>query len=157
MSAKKPAMPNMLATNDKARFDYEILETLEAGLVLTGQEVKSAKSGQMKLKGAHVAFTGDEAWLLGSHIPKYLKAGRLDGYDPERSRKLLLKRQEIARLRGKSDEEGMTVVPLKCYLKRGRIKVELGVGRGKKKHDKRETIKKRDVERDIRRAMRLKG
>lgn len=156
MTKKGPLNKSTLARNDKAKYDFEVLDTVEAGLVLTGQEVKSAKSGQMKLKGAHVAFTGGEAWLLGSHIPKYLKAGRLDDYDPERSRKLLLKRKQLAHLRGKAEEKGLTVAPIRVYLVRGRIKVELGVMRGRKKHEKREVIKKRDLDRQAREAMKMR-
>ncbi|HTK59824.1 MAG TPA: SsrA-binding protein SmpB, partial [Candidatus Baltobacteraceae bacterium] len=136
-------MDDLLAANDRARYDYEILDKYEAGLVLTGQETKSAKTGHMKLKGAHVAFTRGEAMLLGSHIAKYPKAGPLPDYDPERSRKLLLHKRELERLRGKREEEGLTIVPLRAYMKAGRIKLEIAVARGKKQFEKRETIKKR--------------
>lgn len=145
-----------LASNSRATYDYDILDEYEAGLVLTGQEVKSAKNGQMKLKGAHVVFRGGEAWLLGSHIPKYSKAGPLPDYDPERSRKLLLRRKELRHLRGKAEEKGLTIVPLRAYLKRGRIKVAVGVGRGKRRYEKREAIKKRDLDREMRGRMKLR-
>jgi len=143
-------MSAVIATNERARYDYEILDTVEAGLVLTGQEAKSAKTGGMKLKGAHVVFHGGEAFLLNSHISKYPKAGKLEEYDAERSRKLLLRKPELARLRGKTEEEGLTIVPIRAYLKRGRVKVEIAVARGKKQYEKREAIKKRDAERQMR-------
>lgn len=139
-----------IASNDRARYDYSILDTHEAGLVLSGQEVKSAKTGHMKLRGAHVAFHRGEAFLLGSHIAKYPKAGPLPEYDPERSRKLLLRKPELAKLRGKLEEDGLTIVPIRAYLKAGRIKIEIGVARGKKQFEKRESIKKRELDREIR-------
>lgn len=149
-------MSNILASNDKARYDYELLEKVEAGLVLSGQEVKSAKTGHMKLKGAHVAFTRGEAMLLGAHIACYPKAGPLPDYDPDRSRKLLLHKKEVNRLRGKREEDGLTIVPIRAYIKGGRIKVELAVARGKKQYEKRETIKKRDLEREARGRMKIR-
>lgn len=149
-------MSDVIASNDRARHDYEILDTVEAGLVLTGQEVKSAKTGHMKLKGAHVAFAGGEAWLLGSHIAKYPKAGPLPDYDPERSRKLLLHKKQLDTLRGKREEEGLTVVPLRAYMRDGRIKLEVAVARGKKQYEKRETIKKRELDREARGRMRVR-
>lgn len=148
------------ATNDKARFNYEILETLEAGVVLTGQEVKSVKRGSASIKGAYVkilggrtAKSGMEAWLLGATIPPYQAGNVATGYDPQRSRKLLLKRNEIKYLVGKSQERGLTLVPIKLYNKNGLVKLEIGVGRGKKKADKREKITKREVQRKIERAI----
>ncbi len=129
-----------LATNKKALFDYEILEKMEAGLVLTGQEVKSAKLGQMSLKGAFVTFHGDEAMLTNAHLAKYKPAGLLPHYDPERSRKLLLKKREIQYLRGKSEERGLTIIPLRVYINNHLIKVEIAVGRGRHKYDKREVL-----------------
>lgn len=149
-------MSSILAANDRARYDYELLESLEAGLALTGQETKSAKNGHLKLKGAHVAFTQGEAWLLGAHIAKYPKAGPLPGYDPERSRKLLLHKRELDRLRGKREEEGLTIVPIRAYMKGGRIKLEIAVARGKKQYEKRETIKKRDLDRQVRGALKMR-
>ena len=141
---------SVIASNDRARYDYAILDTHEAGLVLSGQEVKSAKTGHMKLRGAHVAFHRGEAFLLNSHIAKYPKAGPLPEYDPERSRKLLLRKPELAKLRGKLDEEGLTIVPIRAYLKKGRIKIEIAVARGKKQYEKRESIKKRELDREVR-------
>lgn len=145
-----------LASNDRARYDYELLEKLEAGLVLTGQETKSAKTGHLKLKGAHVAFTRGEAMLIGAHIARYPKAGPLPDYDPERSRKLLLHKRQLDRLRGKREEEGLTIVPLRAYMVGGRIKIEIAVARGKKQYEKRESIKKRDIDRQIRSALKMR-
>lgn len=149
-------MSDALATNDRARYDFEILDRIEAGLALSGQEVKSAKTGHMKLKGAHVAFTRGEAVLVGARIAAFPKAGPLPDYDPERSRTLLLHRKEIDRLRGKREEDGLTVVPLRAYMKAGRIKVELAVARGKKLFEKREAIKKRDLDREVRSALKMR-
>ena len=149
-------MSDILATNDKARYDYEILDRLEAGLVLSGQEVKSAKTGHMKLKGAHVTFHRGEAMLTGAHIARYPKAGPLPDYDPERSRKLLLHKKEISRLRGKREVDGLTIVPLRAYMVGGRIKIEVAVARGKKQFEKREAIKKRDLDREARSRMKVR-
>ncbi len=149
-------MNESIASNDNVRHDYELLETMEAGLVLSGQEVKSAKTGHMKLKGAHVAFSRGEAMLLGARIARYPKAGPLPGYDPERSRKLLLHKKELNRLRGKREEEGLTIVPIRAYMKGGRIKIEIAVARGKKHYEKREAIKKRDLDREARSRMKIR-
>ena len=149
-------MSESLAANDRARHDYELLEKLEAGLVLSGHEVKSAKTGHLKLKGAHVAFTRGEAMLVGAHIARYPKAGPLPDYDPERSRKLLLHKRQLERLRGKREEEGLTIVPLRAYMVGGRIKIEIAVARGKKQYEKRETIKKRDLDRQVRSALKMR-
>lgn len=142
-----------LALNKRARFDYEILEKFEAGLVLTGQEVKSVRNGRMQLQGSYIAITADSALLVGSHIPKYDPAGPQPDYDPDRSRKLLLHMREIARLRGKLKQKGLTIVPISVYTKGRQIKLELGLGRGKKQFEKRDSIKKRDIDRDIRRSL----
>lgn len=144
------------ATNEKARFDYEILETFEAGVVLTGQEVKSVKRGSVLIRGAYVKILGGEAWLLGATIPPYQIGNVLAGYDPQQSRKLLLKRSELKYLIGKSQERGLTLVPIKLYNKNGLIKLEIGIGLGKKKADKREKITKREVQRKIERAIKQK-
>ncbi len=146
-------MSNALAENRQARFNYEILETFQAGLVLTGQEVKAAKKGAVSLKGAFVTFHGNEAKLTNAHITKYAPAGPLPNYDPTRSRTLLLKKREINYLRGKSLEKGLTIVPLKMYTRNRLIKVEVAVARGKHAYDKRATVKKRDLEREVRRAL----
>lgn len=138
-----------LAENKKAEFEYEILEKMEAGLVLTGQEVKSAKMGQINLKGAYVTFYGDNAYILNMHINKYKPAGKLLNYDPTQSRRILLHKKQIAYLRGKSMEKGLTIVPLHVYTKGRLLKIEVAVTRGKKLYDKRETIKKRELKREL--------
>jgi SsrA-binding protein len=142
-----------LAKNKKALFDYEILEKFQAGLVLSGQEVKSVKNGHMSLKGAYVTFHNSDAYLTNAHITKYKQAGALKDYDPTASRRLLLRKREIRYLQGKSAEKGLTIVPLSVYTKNRFIKVEIAVGRGKKQYDKREAIKKRDTEREIKRSL----
>lgn len=144
------------ATNEKARFDYEILETLEAGIVLAGQEVKSVKRGSASIKGAYVKILANEAWLLGATIPPYQAGNVPQDYDSLRSRKLLLKQNELKYLTGKSQERGLTLVPIKLYNKNGLIKLEIGIGRGKKKTDKREKITKRETQRKIERALKQK-
>lgn len=149
-------MNDVLATNDRARYDFELLDKMEAGLVLSGHEVKSAKTGHMKLKGAHVAFTRGEASLVGAHIARYPKAGPLPDYDPDRSRKLLLHKRELEKLRGKREEDGLTIVPLRAYMKAGRIKIEIAIARGKKQFEKRESIKKRDLDRQVRSALKMR-
>ncbi|OGH69806.1 MAG: SsrA-binding protein [Candidatus Magasanikbacteria bacterium RIFCSPHIGHO2_02_FULL_51_14] len=141
------------SVNKKARFDYEILDTLEAGLVLTGPEVKSIRSGGAKLTGGFVTFHGNTALLTNAHIPKYAYSGRLPGYEPEHSRKLLLTQKELNYIRGKSQEQGLTIIPLSLYTRGRRIKLEIGVARGKKKYDKRRTIKERETGREVRRAV----
>lgn len=141
-----------LAENKKAFFDYEIMDKYDAGLVLSGQEVKSAKEGQISLKGAFVTFHNGKAYITNMHINKYKPAGPLPDYDPTQSRQLLLHKKEIAYLQGKSLEKGLTIVPLKVYTKARLIKVEIAVARGKHKYDKREAIKKRDIQREISKA-----
>lgn len=145
-----------LAENRRARFDYDILETIEAGMVLTGQEVKSVKLGRMSLTGSFGTVHENAVWLTGASIPPYQPKNAPPNYDPERSRKLLLHRDEIAKLIGKMRERGLTLVPLKVYSSHGRIKVELGIARGKKQHDKRETIRRREAERDIDRTLKTR-
>ena len=148
-----------LAENKKAYFSYEILETFEAGISLIGQEVKSIKSGRMNLKGSYVVLKQSikgktpEVFLIGSTIPPYQPKNAPPDYDPQRSRKLLLRKQEIKYLIGKTSQKGLTVIPLKVYTKKGRIKLEFALVKGKKKADKRETIKKREIEREIRRTL----
>src|SRR3989338_1282871 len=142
----------IITKNKEAFFNYAIEHELEAGIMLSGQEVKSVKKGDVSLKGAHVTIHGSEAYLVNANISPYKYAGELKGYDPTRSRKLLLKRDEISRLIGKFKEQGMAVVPLEFKLAHGLVKVKLGIGRGKKKFDKRESIRKREDERKIRRA-----
>lgn len=141
------------AENKKVNFDYEILETLTAGISLTGHEVKSIRAGHLSLKGAFVTFHGRTAMLTNAQISPYPKAGPLPGYDPTHSRALLLHKREINYLRGKSEERGLTIVPLKVYSSNRLIKVEIAVARGKHLYDKKETLKKRDVQREIRRTL----
>lgn len=147
----------VLAINKRANFDYEILETYEAGLVLLGHEVKAIKTGHVSLKGAFVTVKSSqhkpELYLINAHVPQYAKAANIFGYDPYRSRKLLLAKKQINHLVGKKSEQGLTLVPLKIYTKRSLIKLDFGIGRGKKKYDKREDIKKRDTDRKIRTVM----
>lgn len=142
----------ILATNRKARRDYEILETIEAGISLKGYEVKSVKDGRMSLKASFVTFRGEEAYLLNASIPSWQPANTPKDYDATRSRRLLLKKSEIASLIGSSKTKGLTIIPLKVYNKRGWIKVLLGVVRGRSKTDKREVLKKRAIQREIERA-----
>jgi len=143
--------------NKKARFDYEILASYEAGIVLYGNEVKSIKTGHISLKGAFVTLkqiqnkTLPELYLINCYIPLYKYAGKVNNYDPERSRKLLIKSSEIKQLIGKIQEKGLTLVPIKVYNKNKLIKLNFGIGKGKKKIDKRETIKKRETDRKLQR------
>ncbi len=141
-----------LAENKKAYFDYNILEKIEAGIVLNGQEVKSIKLGRMSLRGAYVVPKDGGIYLIGGHIPAY-QLKNTTNYDPERSRKLLFNKKEVNYLIGKSKEKGLTLVPLKVYTRKGIIKIEVGIARGKKKVDKREKIKKRDIDRDLKRSL----
>lgn len=144
-----------LSTNRKAQFDYDILETMEAGLLLLGHEVKSIKNGQAKLPGGHVLVRGGEAYLVGMHIPPYQAGNTPESYDPDRTRKLLFTKKELSYLAGKTHEKGLTLVPLSVYTKRGLLKLAVGVARGKKKHDKRDSIQARESKRKIERT--LKG
>jgi SsrA-binding protein len=142
-----------LAENRQARYDYEILETLEAGLKLTGPEVKSAKKGSLNLKGSFVTFHNNFALLTNAHIAPYKFAGEQPGYEPTQSRILLLHKKQLAYLRGKALEKGLTVIPLKVYTSEHLVKVELGVGRGKKQFNKKDSIKERDIYRDAKRTL----
>ena len=146
-------MPS-LATNPRARYDYSILETFEAGLVLAGYEVKSVKNGRMSLKGSYVTIKNEEVWLINALIPAYQPKNMPEYYDPTRTRKLLLRKKEIKSLIGKIKQKGLTLVPLRVYTKHNRIKLEFGLGQGRKKIDKREKIKQREAKRRIDRAMR---
>lgn len=143
----------MLAENPKARFDYDILEILEAGVVLSGHEVKAIRAGKASIRGSYVKILGGEPWLLGAQIAPYQPGNAPVDYDPQRTRKLLLKKSELKYLIGKSEERGLTLIPLKIFDRHGLIKLEIGIGRGKKKYDKRETIKQRETKRAIRRAL----
>lgn len=141
---------NILAENRRARFDYEISETYEAGIELLGPEVKSVKGGHLQIAGARVLIRGNEAWLVNSHIPPYQPKNMPQGYEEDRTRRLLLKRDELKRLTGALQEKGQFLVPLEAYLKNHFIKLKLGLGQARKKSDKREVIKKRTHEREIR-------
>lgn len=143
----------VFAENKKAYFDYEILEKIEAGIVLIGQEVKSIKSGRINLAGSYVVANNEEFFLVGCNIPPYQPKNAPSNYNPERSRKLLLKKSEIKYLIGKSQQRSLTLMPLKVYTKKAQIKIEFGIAKGKKKFDKRETIKKRDIKREIERTL----
>lgn len=146
----------ILVTNRKARRDYAILDTVEAGIVLRGSEVKSLRAGGGSLAGSYAAVQGEEVWLHGLNVNPY-DPGSPYAPDPRRTRKLLLHRREIDRLAAAVAVKGQTLVPLKVYLKNGLIKVELGTGKGKKTYDKRQTIRKRETERDLARIRRARG
>lgn len=145
-------MPS-LATNRRAKYDYHIVETFEAGLVLSGQEVKSVKKGRMSLKGAYVTIKDKEAWLINALIPPYQPKNTPPDYQPTRSRKLLLNKKEIKSLIGKTRQKGLTLVPLRVYTKHNRLKLAFALGLGKRQADKREKIKKREAKRRISRAL----
>jgi SsrA-binding protein len=142
-----------IATNRRARHEYEILETFEAGLVLRGTEVKSLRDSQVTFKDSYATIRNGEGWLRGCHINPY-SHGTDANHDPERDRKLLLHKKEITRLAAKVAERGWTLVPLRLYFKDGRVKIELGLARGKKLYDKRAAIKERDVKREMDHAAR---
>jgi SsrA-binding protein len=142
-----------IATNRRARHEYAILETYEAGVVLRGTEVKSLRAGLVNFKDSYATVRNGEVWWLGCHINPY-SHGTDANHDPERDRKLLLHSKEISKLSGKVAERGLTLIPLKLYFKSGRAKLELGLGRGKKLHDKRSTLREREVKREMDRAAR---
>lgn len=150
---KRKAAPGDVATNRQAAFRYELLDKVECGMVLTGTEVKSLRTGGCTLKDGFVTIDDGELWLRNVHIPPYAPASR-DNHDPERTRKLLAKRTEIERWTGRVQERGLTLVPTRLYFKDGRAKVEVALARGKDRFDKRETIKKRESDRDMQRALR---
>ncbi len=139
---------NVFAENRKAFFEYEILETYEAGIVLFGYETKAVKTGHINLSGSFVVVKNEELFLLNADIPPYQPKNTPQEYDPRRSRKLLLHKSEIKSLIGKTKQKGLTLAPLKVYTLKGKIKLQFGIARGKKKFDKREIIKKRDFERE---------
>lgn len=145
-----------LAINRRVKYDYEILDTFEAGLVLQGHEVKSIKTGRVSLQGSFVTIKDEEAFLTNANIPPYQPKNTPADYNPTQSRKLLLHKKEINSLIGKIRQKGLTLVPLRVYTKGGRIKLEFGLAKGKKKTDKREVIKKRETEREISRALKKK-
>jgi len=145
------AYKNPLAENRRASFDYDILQHLEAGVELLGIEAKSAKLGRMNLAGSYVIVRGGEAWLLNASIQLFQQGNAPKDYDATRTRRLLLHKSEIGKLVGKLDKERLTLIPMKAYIKKNLVKLDLGLGRSRKKGDKRELLKKRDVERDMRR------
>ncbi len=146
----------VVATNRKARHNFFLLDLYEAGLVLQGTEIKSIRAGQVSLTEAYVRIIEDEAWLIDAHIAPYDQASYFN-HDPIRPRKLLLHRSEIHRLNREVTQKGMTIIPIRVYLKDGRAKVEIAVAKGKKLHDKRHTIAKRDAQRDLERQFRRNG
>ncbi len=141
----------VIATNKRAYFDYEILETYEAGIELLGFEVKSIKTGRINLAGAYVVIRDGQAWLLNADIPAYQPKNAPADYDTKRTRRLLLKKSEIKNLIGRTQEKGLTLTPLKVYTKNHRIKLEIGLAKSRKKYDKRELIRKRETQREMRR------
>jgi len=144
---------NLLAKNKKASYNYEILDKYKAGIVLTGQEVKSAKKGRMSIKGSYIVPKHNEIFLMGANIPPYQAFNVPIDYDPQRDRKLLLRKKQIKYLIGKSKQKGLTLIPLRVYTRQGLIKLEFAVAKGKKKYQKKKKKKKRQVERKIRREM----
>ncbi|MEM9105592.1 MAG: SsrA-binding protein SmpB [Pseudomonadota bacterium] len=155
--AKDTSGRRVVAENRKARFNYEIMDTFEAGLVLTGTEVKSLREGKANIAESYATEEGGEIWLINSYLPEYLQANRFN-HETRRRRKLLLNKREVRKLIGAVQREGMSLVPLKIYFnERGRAKLELALARGKKLHDKRETEKKRDWDRQKARLLRERG
>jgi SsrA-binding protein len=150
VSPKDPA-EKVAASNRRASHDYDILERIEAGIRLTGSEVKSLRGGRASLAEAFARIRDGEAWLEGMHIPPY-EQGQTKGYDPIRPRKLLLHRREIERLLGKTKEQGLALIPMRVYFTHGLAKVEIGLGRGRREHEKRQSIAKREAEREMERA-----
>jgi SsrA-binding protein len=156
LSAKPESGIKILSDNRHAGHNYYLMERYEAGLVLTGTEVKAAKAGRVQLKDSFAEVVGNEAWLMNAHISQYSHGNR-ENHEPVHRRKLLLHRNEIDKLLGKTREKGLTLVPTKMYLKNGRIKCELAVGKGKKLHDKRESEREKEMESEARAAMRRRG
>lgn len=143
----------IISDNRQARYLYEILETYEAGIELVGTEVKSIRAGKVNLRDGYAFIRNGEAWLSNVHISPYQAGGNYFNHEARRVRKLLLHKKEINKLIGQTEQKGLTLVPLKMYFKKGRVKIAIGLGRGKKLHDKRETVKKRDDQRAMARAM----
>ena len=150
---KEPPGERALATNRKAFFNYEVLDRFEAGVSLVGTEVKSIREGGLNFRDSYVEFRGGELFLVGCRIGPY-SHGNLLNHAEDRVRKLLLHKREILKLGGKATEKGFTIIPLRAYLKNGRVKVEIALARGKQTHDKRETLKRKDIERETRQAVR---
>ncbi len=158
MAAKPERRFKVISENRKARFNYEIGDTYEAGIALTGSEVKSLRTGKATIAESYADPKNGELWLINANIPEYLQAGPFNNHAPKRPRRLLLHHREIDRLSNAVEREGMTIVPLKLYFnERGRAKIEIALARGKKLHDKRETLKKRSWEREKGRLLRVKG
>jgi SsrA-binding protein len=153
----RPTGTKLVATNRQARRNYEVLETVEAGLVLRGSEVKSLRLGRVQLGDAYGRIEGGEAWLQSLHIAPYDNAQAHTGHNPERPRKLLLHREEIDRLRSKVDEQRLSLVPMSIYFKEGRAKVDLALARGRRTYDKRQVLARRDAEREAARAIARAG
>lgn len=143
----------VVSDNRQARYLYEILETYEAGIELTGTEVKSIRAGKANLQDGYGLIRNGELWLINAHISPYTSSGQYFNHEPRRTRKLLLHREQIRKLIGKVEQQGLTLVPLKMYLKRGWVKISIALGKGKKIHDKREDIKRRQDQREMQRAM----
>ena len=147
----------IFAENKKAYFNYEILKEFEAGIILTGQEVKSIKTGKASLRSSYVVLKNEEVFLIGANIAPYQPKNTPPDYNPQRSRKLLLNKSEIKGLIGKTKEKGLALIPLKIYRKNGKIKLKFGIAKGKRKVDKREIIKKRETEREIKKELKSRG
>lgn len=139
-----------LAVNKKAKFDYDLIEEFEGGLALEGAEVKAAKAGNIQLKGSFLSISNGELWIKNMHIGKYSPAGKQEEYDATRDRRVLCRKSEIKKLVGKKQAEGLTIVPIRVYTKGDLVKLGFAIAKGKKKYEKRESIKKRDVEKQIR-------
>ncbi|MDD5168672.1 MAG: SsrA-binding protein SmpB [Syntrophales bacterium] len=154
--AKKDTSEKIIAQNKTARINYFIDDTYEAGIVLVGTEVKSIREGRVNLKDSYALVKDGEVWIHEMHVSPYSHGNRYN-HDPLRTRKLLLHNREIKRLYGKSREKGLSLIPLKIYFKNGKVKVEIGIGRGKKLYDKREDMKLKDDKRDMQRALRAKN
>ena len=146
----------LIATHRKAHFNYEILEKFEAGIILQGSEVKAIREGRVNLADSYVSFKRNEAWLLNLQIQAYSHASPFNNHDPKRERKLLLHQHEIEFLDAQIQTKGLTLIPLRLYFKKGKAKIELGLARGKKLFDKRETLKKRETERDLQKVFKYK-
>ena len=152
MSKKNKSTLKVFATNKRSHFDYHILEKLECGMALIGCEVKSIRLGSINLRDSYVRIINHELWLVGCHILPY-KEGNRQNADPIRDRKLLVHKKELLRLIGKTQKKGLTMIPIRIYIKRNRMKLEIGLGQSKKKFDKRQDIKDKDIKRDMQRAL----
>jgi SsrA-binding protein len=156
MKSERELAQKSIAENRKAFHDYHIIETFEAGVALLGTEVKSIREGNVNLRDSYARIDGGEVWIYNVHIKAYSHRGYSD-HEPTRKRKLLLHRQEIRKLIGRTVERGMTLVPTRMYFKNGHVKIALGLAKGKQEHDKRETIRRREVDRETRAAVKARG